>query len=328
MKILLPGFAILLGVLLALFSSATEDRDAAASTPIAPLAAPRERDLFVASTADTAAGPAPQATAPQPSAAQRILERTRFEVDRLEQFSARVRVRVALFDQDLIGAGTYFQTGVGQQKKLRSELRLQTGETVVSAFQVCDGRYAWSNTETFIGPMLTRVDLRRLRQRREQAGAELPEELWAWGGLPKLLKQLETNFQWDQAQTGYLEADKTPAWSIRGMWRGAEYAKLVPQQAGQVAGGVLEGFPPQIPGSVTLYIRQTDYFPQRIEYRRPPLGAKGNVPPEDWVPCVMIEFTDIATDRPIEPATFEFQPSKQQEVVDLTENLLLMQQLP
>lgn len=321
MKILLPGFAILLGMLLALFGSATEGRDTPASTPLVPLAPVRERQSSPSSEIVLAAATVPVQETP----AQRILERTRYELDRLEHFSARVRCRVALFDEELIGAGTYFQSGAGQQKKLRSELRLQTGDTVISAMQVSDGRYVWSNMETFAGPILTRVDLRRLRQQREHAGNELPEELWAWGGLPKLLKNLETSFQWDQALTGYLEADKTPAWSIRGMWRGEEYARLVPQQAGQVAGGVLSGFPQQIPGSVTIFIRQQDYLPQRIEYRRPPLGTKGNVPPEEWVPCVVIEFTDMATDRPIESGTFEFQPGKQQEVVDLTDNLLILQ---
>jgi len=321
MKILFPGFAILLGMLLALFGSATEVRDSSASTPAVPLAALRERQIAISSETVATAVSVP----PQETPAQRILERTRYELDRLEQFSARVRYRVALFDQELIGAGTYFQSGAGQQKKLRYELRLQTDDSVISALQICDGRYVWSNSETFAGPILTRVDLRRLRQRREQTGDELPEELWAWGGIPKLLKSLETSFQWDEALTGYLEADKTPAWSIRGLWRGEEYAKLVPLQAGQVSGGVLGGFPPQVPGSVTLFIRQQDYFPQRIEYRRPPLGAKGNVPPEEWVPCVMIEFTDIATDRPIESATFDFQPGKQQEIVDLTDNLLILE---
>ena len=321
MKILLPGFAILLGVLLALLGSASDVRESAASTPLAPLTPVRGRQILVSTAAGTTAAPTP----PQTTPAQRILERTRYELDRLEHFSARVRVRIALFDQELIGAGTYFQSGVGQEKKLRCELRLQTGDTVIGALQVCDGRYVWTNTETFGGPMLTRIDLRRLRHRREQLNAELPEELWAWGGMPKLLKNLEATFQWDQAQAGYLEADKTPAWSIRGMWRGEEYARLVPQQAGQIAGGVLGGFPPQLPGSVTLYIRQNDYFPQRIEYRRPPLGAKGNVPPEDWVQCVVIEFTDISADRPIEPGTFEFQLGKQQEVVDLTDNFLPLQ---
>jgi hypothetical protein len=173
--------------------------------------------------------------------------------------------------------------------------------------------------------MLTRIDLRRIYQRREQLGSKTPEEIWAWGGLPKLLKNLEASFQWDQALTGYLEADHTPAWSIRGMWRGEEYAKLVPQQVPPAGEMVLGGFPAQVPGSVTLYIRQQDYFPQRIEYRRPPPGAKENTPPEEWVPCVMVEFTDISTDRPIEPSVFEFQPGKQQEVVDLTDNLLLLQ---
>lgn len=319
MKILLPGFAILLGMLLALFGSATDGKDAAASSRMTPLAPPRIRQ--VAMTADVAPATAKVQTPLSP--AQSILERTRSELDRLEHFSARVRYRVALFDQELIGAGTYFQSGAGQQKKLRCELRLQTEAGIIGGLQVCDGRYVWSSTETFAGPLLTRVDLRRIRQRREQLSQELPEELWAWGGLPKLLKNLETSFQWDQALTGYLEAEKTPAWSIRGLWRGEEYAKLVPQQAPPSGESVLGGFPAQVPGSVTLFIRQQDYFPQRIEYRRPPVGSKGNVPPEEWVPCVLIEFTDISTDRPIDPATFEFQPGKQQEVVDLTDNLLL-----
>lgn len=306
-------------MLLALFGSAPEAPDAFASTPLAPLAPLRERQV----AATTSVVPVAAAVPIQQTPAQRILERTRYEMDRLEQFSARVRYRVALFDQELIGAGTYFQSGSGQQKKLRYELRLQTQDVVIGGLQVCDGRYVWSNTETFAGPMLTRVDLRRLRQRREQLSSELPEELWAWGGLPKLLKNIESSFHWDQAVAGYLEADKTPAWSIRGMWRGEEYAKLVPQQTPQPGQEVLGGFPAQIPGSVTLYVRQQDYFPQRIEYRRPPSDANGNVPPEQWMPCVMIEFTDIVADRPIEAGTFEFQPGKQQEIVDLTDNLLL-----
>jgi hypothetical protein len=322
MKILLPGFAILLGMLLALLSSATEGPEPPASIPQVPLAPLRERQV---STASPEVVLAAFAAPLQQTPAERILERTRGELDRLERLSARVRYRVALFDQELIGAGTYFQSGAGQQKKLRCELRLQAQDEVIGALQVCDGRYVWSNTETFVGPMLTRVDLRRIYQRREQLGSNSPEQIWAWGGLPKLLKNLESSFQWDQALTGYLEADHTPAWSIRGMWRGEEYAKLVPQQAPPAGEMVLGGFPAQIPGSVTLYIRQQDYFPQRIEYRRPPAGTKENTPPEEWVPCVMIEFTDISTDRPIEPSVFEFQPGKQQEVVDLTDNLLLLQ---
>lgn len=320
MKILLPGFAILLGMLLALFGSANELADPAANPTLQTLAPWREHQTAV----EPAAVPAAAPVAVQQTPAQRILERTRNEMDRIEQFSARVRYRVALFDQELIGAGTYFQSGAGQQKKLRFELRLQAQDAVIGAMQVCDGRYVWSNTETFAGPLLTRLDLRRLRQRREQLGVELPEELWAWGGLPKLLKNLETAFQWDQALTGYLEAEKMPAWSIRGMWRGEEYAKLVPQ-AQPSSEGIMSGFPSQVPGCILLYIRQQDYFPQRIEYRRPPLGAKGNVPVEEWVPCVMIEFTDIVTDRQIEPGIFEFQPGKQQEVVDVTDNVLPLQ---
>ncbi len=227
-----------------------------------------------------------------------------------------------MFDQELIGAGTYFQAGAGQEKRLRSELRLQADDSVIGGLQVCDGRYVWSNNETFAGPMLTRIDLRRLRQRRESSFRDEPQELWAWGGLPKLLKNLERSFQWDQALAGYLETDKTPAWSIRGMWRAEEYAKLVPQGMPPANEPILGGFPAQVPGCVTLYIRQQDYFPQRIEYRRPPVGAKENMPPEEWVPCVLIEFTDITTDRPLEPGIFDFQPGKQQEIVDLTDNLL------
>jgi hypothetical protein len=317
MKILLPGFAILLGMLLALFNHATDGSDAIASTVAEPLPVPRLRQVAMTMDASAANTRSPVNASP----AQSILERTRYELDRLEQCSARVRYRVALFDQELIGAGTYFQSGAGQQKKLRYELRLQTDAGVMSGLQVCDGRYVWSNSENFAGPILTRIDLRRIQQRQAQLGQN-GREIWAWGGLPGLLKNLEKSFQWDQALTGYLEADKTPAWSIRGLWRGAEYAKLNPQYTPQNDAAVLGGFPSQVPGSVTLYIRQQDYFPQRIEYRRPPVGVKGNVPPEEWVPCVLIEFTDIALDRPLDQGAFEFQPGKQQEIVDLTDNLL------
>src|SRR4051812_21497787 len=115
MKILLPGFAILLGMLLALFGTATDGEDVAASVPLAPLAPLRERQVPNSSEVIQVAFSSPIPQTP----AQRILERTRDELDRLPHFSARVRYRVALFDQELIGAGTYFQSGVGQQKKLR-----------------------------------------------------------------------------------------------------------------------------------------------------------------------------------------------------------------
>lgn len=318
MKILLPSFAILAGMLLAIFGSASDSQESSASTPPRLLAPLRERQVPVTSEVVLATAHAPLPQSP----AQTILERTRNELDRLEHLSARVRYRVALFDKELIGAGTYFQSGAGQQKKLRYELRLQADESVLGGLQICDGRYVWTNSETFAGPLLTRIDLRRLRQRRARLETVDAEELWAWGGLPKLLLNLETSFHWDQALNGYLEADKTPVWSIRGLWRGEHYAKLVPQSTPSAGETVLGGFPAQVPGSVTLYIRQQDFFPQRIEYRRPPTGAKGDLPPDQWVPCVLIEFTDIVTDRALDPAIFEFQPGKQQEVVDLTENML------
>jgi len=258
-----------------------------------------------------------------------ILERAREELQRRESMSARVRYQINLFEQQLIGSGGYWQSGRGSDKRVRFELRVQRSEDYSHWLQVCDGRYVWTAAETLNGPLLTRLDLNRIRKQQElQWGYTTFSDgvLWDWGGLPKMLKVLEQNFTWSRAVSGVLEPDKTPAWALTGEWKPKNLAALVPEQAARIAAAptpTFELFPPQIPARITLYIRQQDFFVQRIEYRSPQ-GVRGGaeLPPEQWPVALTLEFTDVVFDQRLDEQIFAYQPGRQ-EVLDVTDNVLL-----
>jgi hypothetical protein len=242
-------------------------------------------------------------------------------------------LQIDLFDQQLIGTGGYWQNGAGAEKQLRFELRVQRDTQYTSWLQICDQRYLWTATESVGGPLLTRLDLRKIQVAQEQQwgySTFTAGVIWNWGGLPKLLHVLENHFHWDQALPGTLEPNKTAAWAITGTWRGEVLQTLAPEVAASLAQGQsldANRMAGQLPGQVTLYIRQGDFFPQRIEYRRPPAlpsGWKtgGESSAAEWPLCAVLEFTDVAFDEPLDARIFQYH-SGRQEVLDVTENVLL-----
>jgi hypothetical protein len=328
MKILLPSFALLIGMALAILQGATDGLlgDKPANFESLPSS---EQPAIAIEPTNTIAEPTPPVLATTANAAQQILDRTRNELQRHASIKARIRYQINLFDQQLIGAGTYFQAGAGPEKKMRYELRVQRADEVTSWTQVCDGRFLWTAADTWNEPVLTRLDLKLIRTRQEQktgTSSFVEGSPWTWAGLPKLIRSLQDHFQFESATSGVLDPGQTAAWALRGTWKGPMLGNLWPeQQSGLQSGGAIpwSNMPGQFPGTVTIYVRQSDYFPLRIEYRRPPDGKHKELTPDQFVACTLLDFTDIELNRELPASVFEYQPAKQQELLDVTENVLL-----
>ncbi|MGC4006577.1 MAG: hypothetical protein QM811_27030 [Pirellulales bacterium] len=313
MKILLPGFALAAGIVLAVWEGRDATGTSVAPTAQTPAALPTSTAV-AASAADPAAA---------------IFDRAKSELQRRRTIQARVRYQIDLFDQRLIGAGSYFQSGDAGEKKSRLELRMQMGDELIAWTECCDGRFVWSAGETGFGRQLSRLDLKRIRQKQEQlrgVSSFTDGSPWLWAGVPKLLNELGAHFEWDRAKTGYFEPDNAAAWSMRGMMRKSSMTWLLPKQTAAVEAATTPGqfraFPQQMPGCVSLYIQQDSYFPRRIEYRRPSQDKDDQTPPERWPLCVVMEFTDVVLDRDLDDSVFLFEPNKQEELLDTTDGML------
>jgi hypothetical protein len=253
----------------------------------------------------------------------------RSALDRLERYSsltATLRVRIRLFDHELIGAGMYQQAGQGGERRLRFELKTQLGDRTASQVEICDGAFLWSYREIGGEPRLSRLDLKRVRDAQMQvAGASLPTHLpeLVTGGLPHLLQQSINYFQPHSAEAGYL--NEIPVWAIDAEWKPAVLSAIAPGQKEQIAAGSPFDFAklPQIPERVTIFLGHEDLFPLRIDFLRrreneeqsEQRGRAG-----EYTPIVTLEFTDVQFDRPIDPRQFDYQPGIAAE--DVTDRFL------
>ena len=123
-----------------------------------------------------------------------------------ETLSAKIRLRVRLFQQNLVGKGEYFQLGPTENKLLRLDLKIRTAKTETRLQQVCDGRNLWvvqdlpaSDGSLDRETTITRVDLRRVHDAVGRFGgrlAELPAaDRLIRGGLANLLWELGGEFR-------------------------------------------------------------------------------------------------------------------------------------
>ncbi len=130
------------------------------------------------------------------------------------------------------------------------------------------------------------------------------------GGLPKLLRGLYLAFDFTAAEET-LGEDQLPVFRLRGQWKPAKLAQLLPEQAAQInagGGADLGKLPSHVPHFVVLDLEQRGLFPRRIEYwRRMPAAPRSTAPPENRL-LTAIEFLDPQINVPVEQARFQFDP--------------------
>ena len=249
------------------------------------------------------------------------------QFNRYQSVKVQLRQKVNLFGHELVGKGQYLQVGQNENRKVRMELRIQAADQVTSLIQVCDGRNLYIHQDLLGDISLSKVDVRAVRLRLDQDQQRLtllPASAWsAFGGLPRLLANLEASFRFGKAREEDL--DDVAVWVLDGLWKPERLATFLPEQAASILAGEradLSKLLPQIPHRVVLSLGRDDWFPYRIEYqRRVRTDRKGERPAYTIEPLMIFEGYDVKFDRPIGDEEFEFSPGEQ-ECVDKTQEYL------
>jgi hypothetical protein len=234
----------------------------------------------------------------------------------------------------MVGSGVYQQERSESGLRLRMELRGQIGSQATTVLQVCDGEYLWTHTDTGKKITVARVDLARIRRAvadraiaPTSASAHVPASwsVTAFGGLPKLLEALASEFEFNGTERAQL--DRVGVWSIRGTWAPASLAAMLPAQREAIlAGGEPDWtkLPLHVPHEVTIDLGTADLFPYRIEYRRwAPTGDESSVRggAAEPVPILTLELFEVNISAPIPARQFEYHPGDHMPI-DETERYL------
>lgn len=252
---------------------------------------------------------------------QQLVAQAAYQLLLAPGLEAKTRQSVHLFDQKLVGSGTYRQLTNGPKLYLELDLKLQGTDRVGSLRQISDGDSLWEIRTHGDAPSFSHVNLGQLREVAGQAGPNVPPSFWmALGGLPRLLAQLADTFTFQSPQP--TEIGEYPVWQIEGEWSRSMLAKIFPDRHEAIPAGQqpnLDEWPSQVPHGVTLVLgrdQKVPLFPYRFSfYRR--VRAQGSSQAER-VPLVTWELFELRVRPELQPGDFDFRPADQ-EFQDLTE---------
>jgi hypothetical protein len=255
-----------------------------------------------------AAGPdVPTSSLPTRAQAQTLADYAVRAVEGQQYISAQVSEEGELLGHPLAGVGRYYEVRQGPIPLIHLELTVQIDSVSTSLVQVCDNRETfWTYRKLPIGESLSKLDAVRAITALDQAAGRLPHgdmlTTPGLGGLGRLMRGL--NSQFDFASATADELDGAAVWKITGTWKPSVLARLLPEQKDAAAKGRpynLAKLPARLPDGVAIYLRQTDYFPLRIDYLR---GAAGSSP----LRLLSLRFSDVSFRGPIDSGQFLFTP--------------------
>ena len=265
-----------------------------------------------------------------------LLARSIESLAQYNSLAAKIRQRVELFDQQLVGTGSYFQ-GPVDSYLLRWELKLRVADQVSSLQQVCDGRTLWIQRQLTDKSTLERVDIKRLRAAQQNgnpsaaqpesagtSGAPAAAPTLGSGGLSRLLRHMERSFRFTSIQP--VQLGKTPMHALQGEWHPDHLIRWLPNQRAAIEAGkpadtskLLE----HLPDHVVVFLGRDDLFPYRIEYRRksPSLVGKALGKTDEFRTLLVMEFFDVQFNPALEKSLFTFEPGDTK-YVDKTQEYL------
>lgn len=228
---------------------------------------------------------------------RQLMEQAIDRLSRYQSISARLRQRIDLFGQQLVGSGTYEQ-GPPRAYQLRMELTVPMGGRMTSYQQISDGRTLWLVEQVLEEPAVRRVDLARVvsaweASPRSLMPSRLPDMLVV-GGLPKMLRAINDWCQFTAAQPHQLSG--LPVWVVRG--------RLDPKRLAHIEEDSMTA-PRPIPDEVVVVLGQQDLFPYRFEYRRVRPAEKSS--PHGAL-MVALELFDVRTGVSFDPQRFRYSP--------------------
>jgi hypothetical protein len=245
------------------------------------------------------------------------------EVSQLPALEAKLRIQTNMLGQELMGSGSYYQLARAPETLFKLELKLQVANQVSSLLHISDGRFLWMRRDLPTHRFLGRVDQRRIAEALADAGPERTlgqggAGALSLGGLGRLLETLQTHF--DFAPPEDESFGGVPVWVVRGAWKPAALARMVPAQAKTLeAGGSIAPWelPEQMPSHVVVVLSRDPalrLFPYRIDYQRE--GRRGGA-----TSMVSIDLFDVRKNVSLDPRLFSYKPGDQ-ELVDHTETFL------
>ncbi len=226
-------------------------------------------------------------------------------VGRLQQYGGigcRVRYRVEIFNQALVGSGNYYQ-GTPGSRHSRMELKLQAANKTCSHLQVCDGQTLWTYEQFPESRKLTRVNVEEVLAALAQSQQPASPLGMGIGGLPELLRRLDQSIEFAPPQQGKL--GNWPVLRLEGRLKPETLVKLLPKQKEAIEAGEapdLRKLPPQAPYQVVLYLGQADLFPYRLEFDRGPASKQEQ-------PMLVMEFFEVQFNLAVDPERFTYKPS-------------------
>jgi hypothetical protein len=257
---------------------------------------------------------------------QELLRQAARNLAQQPSLEAKIRQRVAIFGQYLVGSGSYRQLTIGQSKRLRLEMKLHVAaDQTTSLLQVSDGRTLWIKQDAGDQQSLAYVNLRRVRAAiAEDALLASQADGIGVGGLDFLLRGLDEAFEFDTPQPQMM--GDVPVWELHGRWRAEKLRDWIPKEQGGAA-EQLEQLPDHLPHTVVVTLGRDEFFPlfpYRVEYRRhasasPTAPSSPTRQPDSAI--VTIELYEVRNYRVDDPRHFEFHLNDQP-VVDVTDEYL------
>lgn len=242
------------------------------------------------------------------SAGETLIKSAVAEMDLHQTVSAKLRQQIDLFGHQLAGSGFYLQQGRADAMLLRLELKLPIGGRVSSLLQVCDGHDFWVHQDLFDGPLLTRINLDRVRAARlsQPPTSDSPASLWpAVGGLPKFLRNLDEYFYLTEVNETRL--DRVPVWSMQGTWERPKLVEMLPEQKDAILAGQVDfsKLMEHLPERVRILLGRDDLFPYRIEYWRSVYKKGDKVPSQNRL-ILLTEMFEVQLDGRVDPRAFVY----------------------
>ncbi len=174
-----------------------------------------------------------------------------------------------------------------------------------------NGAELWIHEDLLDRPTLARIDLYRVRAALNRHPSVQAAPAYSLnlpiGGLPQMLANLATSFQFARIEEKRLDA--LPVYRIEGTWKPAALAEMIPERREAIlAGGdpLWKKVPDEIPQRVAITLGQEDLFPYRIEYLRELPGKKGA--PGTLHPLLVVEWFEVQAGAPIDPQRFVYRP--------------------
>jgi len=253
---------------------------------------------------------------------QEIVARAAVQMTLHPSLEAKMRQRVGIREQYMVGSGAYLQLRDGDDVRFRLELRLQVGERLTSLQHITDNRYLYIRRDIGETKSVSRIDLKRVHeaQARSHAGnASLNPTAMGIGGLSQLLHGLADNFTFGDPESETISG--VNVWRMSGRWKPEVLAKLLPEQSEAILAGqhpAFEHLPSQLPEQVSLVVGRDGplpLFPYRVEFARTDRDSN------KLRPMLIMELFEVRLRPDLDPRLFAV-PDSEQNLVDETDAYL------